>query len=188
MISISLENFDRIESVAVFRALANDESVRIKVDFANRTIEDIGWGEGNKFVREPAGRPKPKKAKRTSAWKLAGQFVRAATNPALVGTYLRAVGSRAWLGPVPLAVLDFRHQCCHGTTMDGVRVSEPCRHRHETERGVFCKSCGCAEWKQADIRVDPDNVEAAKLACPDLDCPKGRWTAITVFETELIGA
>lgn len=191
---VSLSAFDRGSLIVSTRISINGESAVVDVDFKNHTVVNTGWGEGNKFAdalkrKEMGGQSSTSAPPRTSIWELAGQFARAMTDPDQVGSYLRAVGSRRWLGPVSLPVLDHRHQCCHGTTLTGVRVSEPCRHRHETDRGVFCKECGCVEWQAADIRVVAGRENESKLACPDVECPKERWAAmVNEHRFELEGA
>ena len=91
------------------------------------------------------------------------------------GSFLAAVKSKAFEGAVSLAVLDHRHQCCHGTTLAGMRVNTPCTARFEHEGHAYCKSCGCGEWKLARLDAPADNPTESKLAFPDLTCPLNRF-------------
>ena len=125
--------------------------------------------------------------KKKGMWSKAGWWASAITNPSKVKSFLKATSSRALQGPVSLAVLDHRHQCCHGKTLDGENVSAPCRARVSEGDGFFCKSCGCGEWKLADLTVPPTEEQgrfSCKLAFPDLTCPLGKWTAMKGIRAE----
>lgn len=116
------------------------------------------------------------------------QFVRSVADAKQRNKYLDARRSLKKRGPVPLHVLNFRHIQCHGTTIEGERVQEPCRHRYESNRGVFCKSCSCPEWKTANLTVERSEIKRTKrkryfkLEYPALACPVQRWSAYDSVE------
>jgi len=187
MISVTLEHLDRESSVAVFRASAEDKSARVRVDFINREVSAIDWGDGNGFVayagESVSAAIQPPKPKPKSVWLAATEFIDK------VGSFGAAVASKAIQGPVTGAAMDFRRQCCFGVGSDGVRVSNPCSALITKGRNSYCKSCGCGTMNPL-ARLNPrreGDWDTSKLAYPDLPCPKDKFSPITVRQTDRHG-
>lgn len=98
----------------------------------------------------------------------------------------------AWLkagapDPLPRSVLDHRHACCTGRTLEGVRVSGLCPYARKRRGRIECGGCcSCREggnW----FRVDPKDPTVPHLstpiACPDFDCPQRRFVRLTASQT-----
>lgn len=116
--------------------------------------------------------------KKKSMWVNAAKWSEAVKDPSKIISFLKAVKSKAFEGPVSLPVLSHRHQCCFGKTIKGEHVSDPCPAMFEAEGHHYCKSCGCGEWKLARLDVPPELWTSSKLAFPDLTCPLGKWSAV----------
>lgn len=120
---------------------------------------------------------KKSEERKKTLWSRAGQWASLVSDPSKVKSFLKAGASKVLEGPVSLAVLDHRHQCCHGRTLSGIQVSEPCEARMESEGKHYCKSCGCGEWKLAELDVASETSHS-KLSFPNLACPLKRWSAV----------
>ncbi len=171
--SISLQSFGDDTQQGALLVKSDQRSKQIEFDLSDGdAVSEHIPGRTN----ENSSR---KKKSSLSRWKNAGKWLKAAASPHDARKFLKAVKSKTLEGPVRLKVLEFRHQCCHGVTINGEYVSEPCPARYEAESGgVFCNSCGCAEWKFADISVDPARPTRSKLAYPDLECPRNRFSPV----------
>ncbi len=154
---ISLTSWDDETQTAIVEVASTTKRAAVEISLAGGVdvSEDIPQ-------QDPI---RPETERKLSMWRKAGQFT-------------RAIGSKAIEGAVALPVLDFRHQCCHGSNLAGERVSEPCTARYSTDAGVFCKSCGCGEWKLANLEVDPAKPGKSKLSYPALECPRGKFSAV----------
>lgn len=102
----------------------------------------------------------------SSSWDLAESFV-------------RSVASRGFTGRrVDLTVKGRRHVSCTGTTLEGVRVSDPCPALVSSQKNPgssYCNECRCGDRSIAWItkpQTDPTSV--TKLDFPFLECPRGR--------------
>lgn len=195
-IAIRLESDDRKAGEIRFVAMRRADGLRVTVDERelDATVELIegaghrlepfrGDGESvpaalpTRSNEQSIERPAPVQQQLT-IWENAGRWLRAATSPHHRRKFLAAMRSKRLDGPVSLTVLEFRHQCCHGTTIAGERVSDPCPARYESRRGVFCTDCECPEYSKADISVDPGAPDRSKLAYPNLECPRKRYAAM----------
>ncbi len=176
IVTTSLVSIDRESLVVVGRVSLNDDSLVVAADFKKKKIIGTEWGEGNKVSelidenrKKSEGSddlPEPPRVRdRIKSFTLAQFSVRAS-------------------GPISRDALNYRFCCCHGETLEGVKVrSEPCRAREITESGKrLCKPCGCPEWEIASLDVDLEAIKKtpaergifaaySKLECPKLKCP-----------------
>ena len=122
--------------------------------------------------------PRPGSQINSNQWDEAGSFIKSLFNPGQVVKYLSAETSKLIHGPATLPVINFRHSCCYGVTIEGESVRERCVSLYtDPETGHdYCKLCGCGKWKKARLNPQtPDDWTTSKLAYPVLACPRGRF-------------
>ena len=117
--------------------------------------------------------------RKSNGWRDAGSFVSALVHPGKIKSFAKAVASKLLEGPASDHDINHRWSCCFGVTIEGEKVSEPCRSLYQDGDNYYCRSCGCGSHKRAQLNPrKPGDYTTSKLAYPDLRCPLGKFSPV----------